>query len=72
MMPFREDYYWPRFCEALGKPEWAEAEEYSTPSLRGKNRKALGAGIQEIFHTNTMENWLQILEDAGCIAVRIE
>ena len=38
MMPFRDDYYWPRFCEALGKSEWAEAEEYSTPSKRGTAR----------------------------------
>ncbi len=41
MMPFREEYYWPRFCKALGKPEWIEAEEYATPSLRGKHMQRL-------------------------------
>ena len=35
-------YYWPRFCNALGRPEWAEAEEYSTPSKRGVARVELG------------------------------
>ena len=68
MMPFREDYYWPRFCNALGRPEWAEAEEYSTPSKRGVARVELGAAIQEIFRTDTMANWLDKLEEAGCIA----
>jgi crotonobetainyl-CoA:carnitine CoA-transferase CaiB-like acyl-CoA transferase len=97
MMPFREDYYWPRFCKALGKPEWTAAEEYATPALRGeqavppillsafvncvfspllrcaagRHRKALGNAIQEIFRTNTMANWLQILEENGCIAVSL-
>lgn len=42
MMPFREDYYWPRFCKALGKPEWTEAEEYATPSLRGEQETFSG------------------------------
>ena len=37
--------------------------------VTGRHRKALGAAIQEIFRTNTLENWLEILEDAGCIAV---
>ena len=94
MMPFREDYYWPRFCKALGKPEWTAAEEYATPALRGehamlvillsalvdcigtplrcaagRHRKALGNAIQAIFRTNTMTNWLHILEKNGCIAV---
>jgi hypothetical protein len=43
MMPFREEYYWPRFCKALGKPEWIEAEEYATPSLRGKHAASLSS-----------------------------
>jgi hypothetical protein len=34
MMPFREDLYWPKFCDAVGKPEWLEAEEYSTVTDR--------------------------------------
>ena len=68
MMPFRHDYYWPRFCDALGKPEWAEAEEYNTPSKRGSARVELGAQIQGIISTHDMPFWLEKLEEAGCIA----
>ena len=70
MMPFREDHYWPRFCAALGKPEWAVAGgAYGAPSkLREAARVQLGAKIQAVIRKRDMAYWVEALEAGGCIA----
>jgi hypothetical protein len=50
MMPFREEYYWPRFTQALGCPEWAEAgHAYADRAQRYRNRRDLGKQIAAII-----------------------
>eukprot|EP01047_Picozoa_sp_COSAG01_P073488 COSAG01_NODE_12000_length_1818_cov_4.058946_2_plen_224_part_00 len=50
MMPFREEYYWPRFAQALGCPEWAEAgHAYADRAQRYRDRRDLGKQIAAII-----------------------
>lgn len=67
-MPMNFDFYWPKFCSALGRPEWISDERYSTNSKRVAARVELGSAIQEIIATDTMASWIHQLSEAGCIA----
>eukprot|EP00746_Dinoflagellata_sp_MGD_P042379 gnl/MRDRNA2_/MRDRNA2_20276_c0_seq1.p1 gnl/MRDRNA2_/MRDRNA2_20276_c0~~gnl/MRDRNA2_/MRDRNA2_20276_c0_seq1.p1 ORF type:complete len:443 (+),score=70.62 gnl/MRDRNA2_/MRDRNA2_20276_c0_seq1:115-1329(+) len=67
-MPINPGQYWPKFCSALGKSEWATDDRYNTQSKRMKDRVQLGAAIQKIIDTDTMASWLVRFEEAGCIA----
>src|SRR6195952_5957621 len=37
-----------RFCEAIGRPDWLELEDWKTQGGRSKNRRAINAAISEI------------------------
>ena len=65
MMPFREEYYWPRFCKALEKSEWIEAEKYATPSLRGKQATPLS--ILSTWQCASFRGVLQFSKVAGLV-----
>lgn len=69
MMPFREDHYWPLFCGAIGKPEWAASPgAYDSGRKRARARKAIGEQLEAVFATRPMAEWLAELDAAGCIA----
>lgn len=54
-----------RCCEALGKPEWAEREEWNTQGKRSKDRKAINAAISEITKHKPTAHWVDVMEAAG-------
>ena len=54
-----------RCCEALGKPEWAEREEWNTQGKRSKDRKAINAAISEITKHKPTAHWVEVMEAAG-------
>jgi crotonobetainyl-CoA:carnitine CoA-transferase CaiB-like acyl-CoA transferase len=56
------DRIWRRFCDALGKPEWAEDERYSTNRRRMENRAALIADIEAVMGLRPSAEWLPILD----------
>lgn len=45
---------WPRFCDALGKPEWLEDPRFSTGRERGRNKDLINAALKELLSTMTM------------------
>lgn len=55
-----------RFCEAIGRPDWLEKEEWKTQQGRSKDRKAINAAIGEITKTKPSEHWIELFEGAGC------
>ncbi|HET8997770.1 MAG TPA: CoA transferase, partial [Acetobacteraceae bacterium] len=55
-----------RFCEAIGRPDWLEKEEWKTQQGRSKDRKAINAAISEITRTRPSEHWIELFEAAGC------
>ena len=70
MMPFREEYYWPRFTAALGKPAWAApGSPWDSGSKRYRGRGKLSAEVASLIATaGTMSEWLARFEEHGCIA----
>ena len=82
-MPSRQDYYWPRFCAALGRgggggevdnnkgaeEEWLSASgAFASARARYRARRDLGARVAAIMKTDTLESWLARLKHHGCIA----
>ena len=49
-----KEKFWQRLAPVLGHPEWADSEEYGTFAARERNKVALLAELEEIFHTRTV------------------
>ncbi|MDD2923815.1 CaiB/BaiF CoA-transferase family protein [Rhodoferax sp.] len=52
-----------RFCEAAGKPEWAQDGRFRTNTLRVKHREALIPLMQTVTRTRSTAQWITLLED---------
>jgi formyl-CoA transferase len=56
---------WERFCEALGRPEWKERQEWSTRDGRSRDRAAINAAIAEVTREKPSLHWVEVLDTAG-------
>ena len=56
---------WRRLCDALGKPEWFEHDDYKTNADRRANRDRLNAEIADIIATKTSAEWVEALTAMG-------
>ncbi len=56
---------WKRFCEVLDQAHWLEDPEFVTEKLRVKNRARLNEKIEEVFASNTVTHWVELLNHAG-------
>ncbi|MGD0108329.1 MAG: CaiB/BaiF CoA-transferase family protein [Rhodopila sp.] len=54
-----------RFCEAIGRMDWLEKEEWKTQAGRSSDRKAINAAIGEITKTNHSNHWIELFEANG-------
>jgi formyl-CoA transferase len=54
-----------RFCEAIGRKDWLEREEWKTQAGRSRDRKAINAAIGEITRTQPSEHWIELFEANG-------
>ena len=54
-----------RFCEAIGRPDWLQKEEWKTQGGRSKDRKAINAAISEITATKPSNHWIELFEANG-------
>src|SRR5262245_26838629 len=54
-----------RFCDAIGKPEWKDKEEWNTLAKRSAVRKEINAAIAEITRTKPAAHWVELFEAAG-------
>ncbi|MCG6876331.1 MAG: CoA transferase [Betaproteobacteria bacterium] len=54
-----------RFCEAIGKREWADRPEFADEAARSANRAQLNAEIGRILASKTTAEWSAILNEAG-------
>jgi formyl-CoA transferase len=52
-----------RLCESLGRPEWAEAPEFTDNPSRVRNKAALAAKIEEITAREPRRHWLGLLDE---------
>jgi crotonobetainyl-CoA:carnitine CoA-transferase CaiB-like acyl-CoA transferase len=56
---------WPKLCEAMNRPQWAEARGWSTPAGRMANRAAVHAAIAEVTRTKSSSAWIETLNPIG-------
>jgi len=50
------------FCQAVGKPEWADDERFAVGAGRGKHRELLCGMVAELMLERTMHEWIELLE----------
>jgi crotonobetainyl-CoA:carnitine CoA-transferase CaiB-like acyl-CoA transferase len=56
---------WQRFAKAFDRPDWLNNEDYNTGAGRSQNRGALNDEINAITRTDSTENWVAKLNEAG-------
>jgi crotonobetainyl-CoA:carnitine CoA-transferase CaiB-like acyl-CoA transferase len=56
---------WERLCRALGLTELIERPEYRTGGDRSHSREKLKLELGEVFKTNTMNHWVEMLNEQG-------
>ncbi len=61
------DRYWPRFCEAIGRPELEHDERFADGFARSANARELVAELERVFGERTLEQWRERLDAAGLI-----
>lgn len=59
------DNLWKKFCEVAGLQDIVDEPKFSTNSKRVENRDAVVEIIANVMKTRTMQQWLDILNDAG-------
>jgi crotonobetainyl-CoA:carnitine CoA-transferase CaiB-like acyl-CoA transferase len=50
------------FCQAAGKPEWADDERFKVGASRGANRALICGMVGELMLQRTMHEWIELLE----------
>jgi formyl-CoA transferase len=63
LLAIGNDGQFARFCEAVGKPEWAADPRYATNTLRVKHRETLIPAMEAVTRTRTTAEWVALLED---------
>lgn len=54
--------FWAPFCEAVGRSDFVDHEDYGTPAGRFENNRRLMAELDEVFATKTRSEWAAILD----------
>ncbi len=63
LLAIGNDGQFARFCEAAGKPEWAQDERFNKVAPRNVNRDTLIPLMMEVTRTQTTSYWIKLLED---------
>ena len=56
---------WRRFCQAIGRAEWADDSRFDKNSNRVENRSLLIGLLAEIFLDRSTDEWLKLLNSVG-------
>jgi crotonobetainyl-CoA:carnitine CoA-transferase CaiB-like acyl-CoA transferase len=56
---------WHRLCEALGNPAWMSETCFTTEKDRIHNREDLNRRLDDIFKTQPVAHWVDVLNKAG-------
>jgi crotonobetainyl-CoA:carnitine CoA-transferase CaiB-like acyl-CoA transferase len=54
-----------RCCDALGKPEWKDRDDWNTQAKRSAKRKEINSSIAEITRHKPTQHWVELFEAAG-------
>lgn len=62
---------WPRFCEALDRPDLATDERFATPVDRFRNNQLIIGILDELFASAPFEHWAPRLDRTGIIWAKV-
>jgi crotonobetainyl-CoA:carnitine CoA-transferase CaiB-like acyl-CoA transferase len=62
VMPQPDPHYWPRFCEMIGRPEWAQDPRYATLHDRRRESADLTGQIEALFAQHDLAYWSERLD----------
>jgi crotonobetainyl-CoA:carnitine CoA-transferase CaiB-like acyl-CoA transferase len=62
-----EPHWWPQFCAAVERPEWAEDPRFSSYAGRAQHMAELTVLMDEVFATRSLAEWGQIFDERGFI-----
>ncbi len=62
-----EPHWWPRFCDAVGRPEWIEDERFASFGARARNMPELTRLMDEVFATRALKEWCALFDERGFI-----
>ena len=62
---------WPRFCDAVGRPDLVDDERFATPQARFQNNLELIHLLDEVFAARTVAEWTEPLDGTGIIWAKV-
>jgi len=63
LLAIGNDGQFERFCQAVGRPEWAQDARFATNTHRVEHRAALIGLMVEVTRTRSTAEWIALLED---------
>jgi len=66
------DRWWAKVCGALGLEKLIDDPKFSTFAARSANRKELVKIFDGVFAGKTRDEWMQILQENGCIYTPVQ
>ena len=62
-----EPHWWPRFCDTVGHPQWAQDERFATIPLRTEHMPELTDLLDALFATRPLAEWGAMFDAARFI-----
>ena len=62
-----EAHWWPRFSEAVGRPEWAADPRFETVAARVEHMSEITDLMDALFATRTLAEWGVLFDHAGFV-----
>jgi crotonobetainyl-CoA:carnitine CoA-transferase CaiB-like acyl-CoA transferase len=62
-----EPAWWPRFCEAVGRPEWTTDERFAEFAARKEHMSELTDAMDELFAERPLAEWGELFDSHGFI-----
>jgi crotonobetainyl-CoA:carnitine CoA-transferase CaiB-like acyl-CoA transferase len=62
-----EPHWWPRFCAAVQRPEWAEDPRFASYAGRAENMAVLTELMDEVLGSRTLAEWSSLFDEQGFI-----
>ena len=59
--------YWPKFCNAINRPEWISDPRFATLAQLGANGPEIVPEIRAMFAAEDLAHWREVLDGAGLI-----
>ena len=59
--------YWPKFCHAIGRPEWITDDRFQNLLGLAEHGPAIVPELEAMFRGQNLEHWRTILDGAGLI-----